>query len=203
MTFNGVFIVAIVLVWIITIMLLGFLLIVVSRVVLMPLFYVPFFILTRTVSFFIDKQTSTKKKEQKIKGSKMEDQALEAVKEQFGWTDKYGDSYVSSRIGKVLWVDGDQWMLFDDNEITEYSVVERKRDELANDALGRAIAGPRRNIQAGDVIERLGVIFTVVNGARYEILEYEGSERASKMEGAINRHNRLIREFDEIVNTTK
>lgn len=133
----------------------------------------------------------------------MEDQALEAVKEQFGWTDKYGDSYVSSRIGKVLWVDGDQWMLFDDNEITEYSVVERKRDELANDALGRAIAGPRRNIQAGDVIERLGVIFTVVNGARYEILEYEGSERASKMEGAINRHNRLIREFDEIVNTTK
>lgn len=143
---------------------------------------------------------------------KKEIQEYKSIKNQFGWSDKYGDSYVSNEIGKILWVNNDRWELLNTSDVIAYSVEERKHNENSNNILGRAvvgdiIAGPvgavvgaGTGIRSGDVIERLGVVFTLSNGRRYEILEFEGNEPASKMESIISRHNRLVRLFDEMVN---
>lgn len=143
---------------------------------------------------------------------KREAQEYRKVKKQFGWNDKYGECYVSNDIGKILWVKNGRWILFNANDVIAYNVIERKHNETSHNGLGRAIvggaiAGPIGAIvgagtgfHSGDVIERLGVVFTTKNGSRYEILEYEGNGRAEKMESEIRRHNRLVRTFDEILN---
>ena len=82
------------------------------------------------------------------------------------------------------------------NEITGYSVVERKHGETAYNRL----EGDNTDFRLGDTIERMGIIFTVSNGGSYEILEFEGNGKVSKMESDIKRHNNLVREFDQMVN---
>ena len=139
----------IILVWILTVIIFGAILL----VVLTPLLYIVLFVGALIVSVFTDKQTSKRKKQKAKVREVKEDQSFEAVKKQFGWTDKYGDSYVSSKIGKVLWVEGSRWKLF-----------------------------------------------KVSNGGSYEILEFEGNGKVSKMESDIKRHNNLVREFDQMVN---
>lgn len=149
------------------------------------------------ISLIFDRQSSEKKvKRKELK----EDSNFEAVKSQFEPIDKYGDSYVSSKIGKVLWVEGIRWKLFNASEIVEYNVIEKKHNENSNNILGKVVVEVGTGFHAGDVIERLGVVFTVADGNEYELLEFDGNEPTKKKESTISRHNRLVRLFDEMVN---
>lgn len=149
------------------------------------------------ISLIFDRQSSKKKvKRKELK----EDPNFEAVKSQFEPIDKYGDSYVSSKIGKVLWVEGIRWKLFNASEIVEYNVIEKKHNENSDNILGKVVVEAGTGFHAGDVIERLGVVFTVADGNEYELLEFDGNEPTKKMESTISRHNRLVRLFDEMVN---
>lgn len=148
-------------------------------------------------SLIFNRQSSEKKvKRKELK----EDPNFEAVKSQFEPIDKYGDSYVSSKIGKVLWVEGIRWKLFNASEIVEYNVIEKKHNENSDNILGKVAVEAGTGFHAGDVIERLGVVFTVADGNEYELLEFDGNEPTKKMESTISRHNRLVRLFDEMVN---
>ncbi|MFR0595482.1 MULTISPECIES: hypothetical protein [Lactobacillaceae] len=148
-------------------------------------------------SLIFNRQSSEKKvKRKELK----EDPNFEAVKSQFEPIDKYGDSYVSSKIGKVLWVEGIRWKLFNASEIVEYNVIEKKHNENSDNILGKVVVEAGTGFHAGDVIERLGVVFTVADGNEYELLEFDGNEPTKKMESTISRHNRLVRLFDEMVN---
>lgn len=148
-------------------------------------------------SLIFNRQSSEKKvKRKELK----EDPNFEAVKSQFEPIDKYGDSYVSSKIGKVLWVEGIRWKLFNASEIVEYNVIEKKHNENSDNILGKVVVEAGTGFSPGDVIERLGVVFTVADGNEYELLEFDGNEPTKKMESTISRHNRLVRLFDEMVN---
>lgn len=152
------------------------------------------------------------KNPERTEKEKKELQEFKAEKRKFNLTNKYGESYVSSEIGRVLWVRDNRWMAFNANQIISYQPIERKHNEMTHNGLtravvGGAIAGPAGAVigagtgyKSGDVFEKISVIFQTIDGSRYEILEFEGSESARKIDWVLQKHNRLIREFDQIVN---
>ncbi|MDC6077145.1 hypothetical protein PPJ95_06160 [Limosilactobacillus reuteri] len=198
----------IILVWIIAVIIFGAILLVIFTPLLYGIATIVLFVGAWIASLFVDKQTSKKKKQKVEVREEKEDQDFEEIKKKFGWSDKYGDSYVSSDLGKVLWVGRYQWTLFDASEITGYSVIEKKHNEETYNGLRGSISGgfieepvgKSLGFRSGDIIEKMGVIFTTSNGTDHEILEYEGNGEASKMGSDINRHNTLIHKLEEMVN---